>query len=603
MKIALLDSGININRKEINNKKITQVKTDLFLKNSVDRMGHGTAIAFILQKLIKDVEIISFKLFDENHITIETEILETFQQIYLNYPDIDIIHISSGITYISNYNEFNDICSKINKRGTIIVSAYENEGSVSYPAALKNTVGVYWDKSVKKVNQFYYITNSSVEVLGYAGNMRLPWGKKEYRYVAGSSFAAPYITAKIAAYKKREQSLTLEMVKAYLRNDAVKILNPPEILKVDEQMNHLKAIKNIKKAILFPANKEMQALIGNHDLLSFKITGVFDYKYSSNIYKKTANCFFGESIYDGIILKYEDIQWDEDFDTIILGHVNIISNMAGVNFLTKTLENCLRHNKNCYIFDDMKSDLQLIENIRDNGNFAMTHFIKNFSVLNTLFGSCHKLSSPTLAVVGTSPNQGKYNLQLSLRRRFLSDGYEIGQIGTEPSAQLLGMDLVFSTGYDNQYHLTDEEEILYLNHEIYNLGKKDIILLGTQSNTIPFCFGNIGFLTMHQQNALIALEPDGVVLAINCDDDWDYIRRTIAVIKNYYLASVIAIAVFPFTKFNLWNVNNKISKKVMIEELNNIKRNIQMEFGISTYINGDLEDMNSLYNKCLDFFS
>ena len=44
-----------------------------------------------------------------------------------------------------------------------------------------------------------------------------------------------------------------------------------------------------------------------------------------------------------------------------------------------------------------------------------------------------------LAIVGTSPSQGKYNLQLALRRRFLNDGYEIGQIGTEPTAQLFGM--------------------------------------------------------------------------------------------------------------------------------------------------------------------
>lgn len=186
----------------------------------------------------------------------------------------------------------------------------------------------------------------------------------------------------------------------------------------------------------------------------------------------------------------------------------------------------------------------------------MSHIVRNINIGEMSYGSCHKIGSPTLAIVGTSPKQGKYNLQLSLRRRFLQDGYKIGQIGTEPSAQLFGMDVVFSNGYANTYTISAEDEILYLNKAIFEIGYRDIVIMGTQSNIIPYKFGNLGFMTFHQQNSLIAFEPDACILCVNYNDDIDYIHRTIQVLRNYYLSKVIALVVFPFPKNYQWNVSD-----------------------------------------------
>ena len=59
--------------------------------------------------------------------------------------------------------------------------------------------------------------------------------------------------------------------------------------------------------------------------------------------------------------------------------------------------------------------------------------------------------------------------------------------------------------------------------------------MGIQSNTIPLKFGNIRFLTYHQQNALIAFNLYCCILCVNYNDDINYINRTIQVLKNYYL--------------------------------------------------------------------
>ena len=605
MKIAIIDSGINIQRLQTTEHRIKQINTELYCKDNKDNIGHGTAIAYIFSKMMPQLEIISFKLFDTNHITTEDEIISILEEIYKNYRDIDIIHISNGVTYISKYQNFYDICDRLCKRGQIIISAYDNEGSISYPAAFDNTIGVYWDKRVRNTKEYFYIKNSSVEILGYAGNQRLPWKEDDYVCVSGSSFAAPYITLQVAKYKTLNPKLNLDMIREQLENDAKKVITLPYVDKRNEQKEKIEEISKIKKAIIFPCNKETISILANSDMVKFEIIGIFDYNYSSYLKKNTIDFVFGESVVELIVNRFEDIDWTMDFDTIIIGHLGIVNSITKLNYNKIILEKCEDYNKNCFFFDKInnKENEYLVEKIVKNGNYVMSHHIKNINISNFPCGSYHKLSSPTLAIVGTSPRQGKYNLQLSLRRRFLNDGYDVGQIGTEPSSLLLGMDIGFSNGYENQYNISSEQEILYLNESIFRIGKKDIVIMGTQSNTIPMHFGNIGFLTNHQQNTLVALEPDCSILCVNYDDDVDYIERTIKVLQNYYLTTVIGIVVFPFHRKIEWNINNVVETRTSIEQEIKIKKIFSHTYGIKTYINGKKDDMDDLYNECITFFT
>jgi hypothetical protein len=63
---------------------------------------------------------------------------------------------------------------------------------------------------------------------------------------------------------------------------------------------------------------------------------------------------------------------------------------------------------------------------------------------------------PVLGVFGTSASQGKFTLQLALRRRLLQLGYEISQVGTEHHAALFGMDLAFPMGHGSTVEMETE---------------------------------------------------------------------------------------------------------------------------------------------------
>ncbi len=602
MKIALFDSGVNCDRNEIQKERIQHINTSLYMKDKRDNIGHGTAIAYILQKWIEDATILSYKLFDLDYITSEENIISALWDIYKNRKEVRLINISSGATYINNYDKFYDICNKLLSRGCIIISAYDNEGSISYPAAFDNTIGVFWDVNVSNVSEYFYIDNSPLEVLGYAGSQRLPWVNNEFKYVGGSSFAAPYITAKVAEYQKKDKKITILKVKELLRQEASKIYSLPETITFNEQKNNVLDVSKIKKAIVFPFNKETHAIIGNSDLLNFEVVGLYDYKYSNKIGKTTDQLVYGEDVKKLTIQRFEEIDWNSDFDTIIVGHVKVLNNMMRTDYIEIILEMCNTYKKNCYFFDDIRKYSTQIKKIETNGNYVMNHYIRDLHIANFPCGSYHKIAIPTMAVVGTSSQQGKFNIQLSLRRRFIKDGYHIGQVGTEPSSYLFGMDITLSNGYDNQYSDTCASEILYMNEAIFQLGNKELILLGTQSQLIPMQFGNLGFLTMHQQNMLIALEPDCIILCVNFDDDDDYIKRTINVLVNYYMTTVIAIVIFPYDRQREWNVNTQLGSKIKYTQEEKVKQELYDKFSIPVFVNGNKNDMDELYKECISFF-
>ena len=161
----------------------------------------------------------------------------------------------------------------------------------------------------------------------------------------------------------------------------------------------------------------------------------------------------------------------------------------------------------------------------------------------------YRISRPVIGVFGTSSRQGKFTLQLKLRELFLERGYSVGQIGTEPSALLYGMDYVFPIGYNASVHIAGFDTIRYLNHIINVLCEKDndIILLGSQSGTVPFDTGNLVQYNIPQYEFLLGSQPDIVILCINPFDDFDYIVRTIKFIESSVDCKVLSLVVFPMT--------------------------------------------------------
>lgn len=591
IKIALIDSGVNSECSEF-------LDSNLYLYNLLennmqqkDNIGHGTSIAFILQKNIENVDIYSIKVFDKNYNTTDSDLIKALK--FAKELKVNLVHISCGVTYTNMIDELHQTCRELVDNNIMIVSAYDNYGITSYPAAFPEVIGVFWDKYCKNPSEYFYVENSKIDILGYAGTQRLLWDKDQYKVVSGSSFIAPYITVKVAKYQQ-EGKKGLEEIKEQLKQDAKKVICRT---KPEEKKNiHLE----INNAITFPLNKEIHSIVGNVDLLDFKISHVADIKHFLKIGKSVREVVYGNQIADLEIEKIEDIQWDDRFDTIILGHTDVVSLAAGVDFKRYFLEKCIMYKKNLYCFDDLSKYKDEIKSIEENGNWVYFFELSEKCIVDDSFGSLNKLACPVVGVFGTSPKQGKFNIQLDLRRRFQGDGYKVGQLGTEPSSLLFGMDIMLPTGYKNNLDLSPEKEIIYINNELFRVSNKDIIIVGSQSQTIPYTFGNLGFYTFSQHNLLLASEPDVVVLCINVTDDIDYVLRTITYIESYFLSKVIALVIYPKKKDHAWNID-----AIPLEIDNDLDRvvdDLQNTFQLPVFINGRDEHMSKLYSMLLSFF-
>lgn len=293
-RIVVIDSGISKLWRNykcvISNYTFDKDTMTLVLEEAKDFIGHGTAVADVMYQYNSNIEIISVRLCGEEEEANEEELLEILSYFSFNNLDIDIINISAGITYIQNYKKMERLCLELVKKGIYIVSAFDNDGAVSYPAAFDEVIGVDITDNYQDKKDLIRLENSIVNVLVPDIYYRTIWNKSR-AILKGTSFAAAKVTALLA--KKLLENPELR----YAGKDLTKLITNRK--KREHFTGRINLPKHkIKKAIVFPVNKETQALLRYNDLLYFEIIGVYDDKYSGNV---------GRIVFGYTIKSYESI--------------------------------------------------------------------------------------------------------------------------------------------------------------------------------------------------------------------------------------------------------------------------------------------------------
>ena len=295
----------------------------------------------------------------------------------------------------------------------------------------------------------------------------------------------------------------------------------------------------------------------------------------------------------------KNIEWDS-FDTLIIGHTDALSSILNrdeiVHNLIMTAQN---YGKNVYSYDDL-GYLGY-----KNSNNIYFPVVSEDNVPPYRFGMLYRISKPVLGIFGTSPKQGKFTLQLKLREMFLSNGYNIGQLGTEPNSLLFGFDTVFPMGYNSSVKIKDEDCVNYLNNEINRMceAEKDIIIVGSQSGTVTYDTGNLSQYNISQYNFLIGTQPDVVILCVNPYDEPDLIKRTIKFIESSVnKCKVIALVVFPMDIRDDWRGFYGEKEKLSDEKYIQVKNRLTRTTRKPVYKLGDDNDTADLYQRIINYF-
>lgn len=588
MKIAVIDTGFVKGHSQIDYSRVVEVNIrDEFAEEDV--IGHGTAIISLYQKKFPDAYIYSFKVFNEFETRIEL-LIEALEYIYHNL-DVDLINFSIGVH--TNHEKLEELCEKLVKKNVVLIAAFDNNGYLSFPASYNSVIGVSNSELITNINEYIYVEDSPINILGYSKAQVVDWlnDKKE---VVGNSFILPYIAQHI--FKSNDQKNTIQ---SKLKNNAKKVISFKENMGIVEFLEKRKKfLNNVKKVVLFPVNKEVINLLDNQINLPFTVQGIYDYRFSRRLNKNFSEISYKDTD-SFMITSITRLDWKSDFDTFILGHIDNFIMHLKQNIFEEIIDKCLFYKKNLIIFDEVSID-KYRKRFNENGCFIYTPNLSKDISLN-LFGELWYNSVPTICVGGTSSKQGKFSLQMNLRNEFINLGYNIGQIGTEPNSELLGFDYAYPNGYGTSKIFSDSEDIMFINQLVHSLQDRELIIIGTQSNLVPFSQEHINLIPLLPRNIIIGSQSDVMILCINPSDDIEYIRKTIAYVESFHDVFVLGLVLFPLIKRVDSISGEYIEKKLSYYELKKTAILIREQIHKPVYINGF--DIKDLVQECISFFS
>lgn len=587
VKIAIIDSGVykehpTLQKIAFDGIAVSSVGGAIrFEDDFSDTIGHGTAVTGILCKAQLDAMYFIIKVFISEDMTVEPDVLLGALHYIDENVECDLILMSLGTPVLDDPSALITVCEKLTRKGIQIISAFDNAGCLSYPACLTNVIGVDSANNLRANDQFEVIMGDGVVDLRAKGGLqRVCWVNPLYRMVTGTSFAAAHALVLIVqAYEQGAKNKKSILERLRIRAHNTLCFPSPAV-----SQNTVPIAINPVKAAVYPFNKEVHALLRFSEHLSFSITHICDEPLHGNVGADVDKMLFGEAKNLRIIEKLQNLWTCEDYDTLIIGHLDELSLLSGKDLLKLSLSACLEHKKNVYAFDSLSQYNEICQKAAQNGLSFYSPVCNTKKPLGRL-GRLWLSSKPIVGVFGTSSRQGKFTLQLLLRYALQKRGYRIAQLGTEPTALLFQMEKIYPMGYGAQLPARNEEAVMLLNETIHDLemNDPDLIIVGGQSCTIPYCVNHIFDLTFTQWEYLIGTNPDLFILCVNPQDSYDYIRRTIGFLENAGQGRVAALVLYPVQLAQEWYGFSFRTQKLNHEEYAKKCDALQKQFSLPVY--------------------
>ena len=594
--VVVIDSGCSIR----NNRIIGGVKIDEngIISDYSDLTGHGSTVCSVILEENPKCTVYCIKIFDSYEKGISQGLLLSALKYVIDNIDCKIINLSLGVLRIDNYIEWRKIISALNEKNIIIVSAFNNDGAISYPAAFEDVIGVDEEIANFGINggYLYFKYNTIVNLILSKRSYRAIDHNGNRIIVYGSSFACAYITGFLSKKIEKSDHIMIDTKKEL--EDNAKLVNTNPFNKDLNYYRFKEKLKLLKNAVVFPFNKEIHSIACFENFLKVNVSDYFDHNISVNKNKKIKEVL-KHSNNEKTIKGINSLDWKSDFDLLICGHCREMELITNTHILKELIEKCVEYRKHMYSFDDISSEIDSL-NEEDKSLFFYPSVSMN-SLSNNQIGKLRQTSLPVVGVFGTSSVQGKYFLQIKIRESLINRGIKVGQISTEPSGYLFGMDYVYPMGYNSSVYINRENSVTLLNEIIWEIEKErpDILIVGSQSGTIPYAFYNLNNLTFPQVELLFGTCPDAVLLCINLYDPIDYIIKTIRYIEAFNDTKVIGMIISPVSdRKRIFGIINTldISSKSKDDFCNRLTK----ETNINVY---NHEDVDEITNLIISYFS
>lgn len=584
-KIAIIDSGIEITHPRLAGCKISGVT---FSKKGEDRIclpelgkdevGHGTAVASIIHRLLPEIELVGVKLHTFNVDAVSEVLVCEALEWCLRQDEIKVINISMGISGSPPSVRFFNLCKLAFEKEVIICAAAHNmPGQECYPAYFPFVFGVT-SGHINNKWDYGYMEDSPINIIAKGTTQRVAWKGGTYKITSGNSFATAYFTGIVAKLRfanpddswnellmkiKQGAKPQIHAIQYVSKGVGVEITKNPPTETEGKALFNIQWNKDyISRIALFPAcEKEIGTIINFREECPYAITKYYDYprQYKFLDLNNRAAYPITRRIAD------EDF---EAFDTLVVGYFLDQLFDANILFGYELIEKAIGKNKNFIIFDKdiyqyIKQQLVLPQNCGYIGRLYMPYVDKEVYKRTLLFNYLPSVNVPVLLVVGTSNKQGKITTQMRLKKILKTEGYRVSHVTTEPQGLLLGAQYAFPFGYKATVSINEDVWGIFMNTVMKGVNyfnAPHLILTGTQGQLIPRDKSNRSLYKKGSVSALHYLTgvlPDAVICTINPEDSIELIQNVTDTIRIFSKAKLLFYVMTPWVREYKKNRMNK----------------------------------------------
>jgi uncharacterized NAD-dependent epimerase/dehydratase family protein len=548
-----------------------------------DTAGHGTACAGIVSRGLRArVALLAARVVDSERGSSARVLAEAVR--WATEQGARVINVSLGAEAWGDESaeRVEAACREAVARGVVIVAAAGPEGKEPLPAILPDVIAV--GSALCPSDVLYAADEGYVELYARGDLQRVAWTEGGSVLAQGTSFAAAHVSRAVCKLLLADPTLDLAGVRRALGAQCIQ--GDPGFRRRWEEgfaaffrRRTPAHVGFIRRAAVYPFNKEIHALVRFRDLAPFTLAAVADPPGARQCGRDAAE-LIGEAP-AGLVIQPDLDGALEQADTLILGHLEAAQTGASSRALPALVRRAVEQGKNVFSLSrvDRAEHAELFALAEQRGVTIADPTVTRAEVAALLqagaenpadprlaggrrFGDgrlrgqagaflqsaaqVRRYDCPVLGVFGTSRAQGKFSVQLALRRALLSRGYRVGQLSTEPTGALLGASATLPTGFERGEGSgleLDAHLVRLLLTAIKNQERPDLILVGGQSGVVSFDreIDRLGFGSMATLACGVAAEPDACVLLCNVFDPARHVRRCIAALESVVDCPVIAL--------------------------------------------------------------
>jgi uncharacterized NAD-dependent epimerase/dehydratase family protein len=549
-----------------------------------DQSGHGTACAGILSRGLKNrIELLAVRVAGGERGSSSRVLAEAIRWSVGQGARVINISLGAEAWRDETAEQVEAACREAVARGAVIVAAAGPEGKEPLPAVLPDVIAV--GTAFCPSDVLYAADEGYVELLARGDLQRVAWVSGGSVLAQGTSFAAAHVSRAACKILLADPSLDLAGVRRALGalcvqgDSGFRLLWEQSFAAFFGRRSPAHA-GFVRRAALYPFNKEIHALVRFRDLAPFAIASVADPPGNRQCGRDAGEVIGGAPA--GLVIRPDLDGALAEVDTLILGHTEAAGTMTGRSELGALVRRAVEQGRHVFSLSrvDPAEHAGLFALAAEKGVTIADPTVTRSEVAEVLraaaanpvdprkvggrrFGDGRLAAQagafvrgtaqvlrhdcPVLGVFGTSRAQGKFSVQLALRRALANMGYRVAQLSTEPTGALLGASATLPMGYERGEPLgmeTYAQLTRLLMTAVKNRERPDVFLVGGQSGVVTFNreldrlgLGSLGSLAFGS-----AAQPDACILVCNVFDPPRHVRRCIGALESVLDCKVLALA-------------------------------------------------------------